>query len=229
MALPNISTLVDYYINLLIIQYNNKPKARETIGLLVDVLLANGIIFQVQDGYDIETAIGLQLDVLGKYIGSDRFYQGQDLTGYFSLALYSDPDEGAPDKIGFADYDDVGVKTGKFLTYDEVLSQQFALTDSEFRTLIKLKILINNSNASTGEIDAGLYLLFGTALLMVDNLDMTLTYIVDPSISAIISVANGKDLLPRPMGVETELIVASVVTDDAGQLILTDDGQIITT
>ncbi len=229
MATPNISALVDYYINLLIIQYNNKPKARKTIGLLVDVLLSNGIIFSVQDGYDIETAIGLQLDVLGKYIGSDRFYQGQDLTGYFSLALYDDPDEGAADKIGFADYVDAGVKTGKFLTYDDVLSQQFALTDSEFRTLIKLKILINNSNASNSEIDAGLYLLFGTTLLMVDNLDMTLTYIVDPSIYALINVAHGKDLLPRPMGVSTELLVGSVITDDYGQLILTDDGQIITT
>lgn len=229
MATPNITDLVDYYINLLIIQYNNKPKARDTIGLLVNMLVANGIIFQVQDGYDIETSIGAQLDVLGKYIGSNRFYQGQDLTGYFSLALYSDPDEGAVDKIGFAIYANVGTKVGKFLIYDEVLSQTNVLTDSQFRILLKLAILINNSNSSTGEIDAGLYVLFGTDLLLIDNFNMTLTYIVSPTISALISVAKLKDLLPRPMGVGVELIIASVVTDDAGQLVLTDDGQIITT
>ncbi len=229
MATPNINELIDYYVNLLIIQYNDKPKARATIALFAEILLANGIIFQVQDGYDIDTAIGLQLDTVAKYIGSTRFYSGQDLTGYFSLALYSDPDEGAPDKIGFADYDDVGIKIGKFLVYDEVLSQTFALTDSEFRVLLKLNILRNNTNGSNGEINAGLFNLFGTQLLMVDNLDMTITYIADPSIATLIGAAKVKDLLPRPMGVALDLVIASVVTDDNGQLVLTDDGEIITT
>jgi len=53
MATPNISALVDYYINLLIIQYNNKTKARETIGLLVDILFDTGINFQFKDDYNI--------------------------------------------------------------------------------------------------------------------------------------------------------------------------------
>lgn len=55
MALPNLQELIDYYVNLLIIQYHNKPKAQETIELFVRELLADDIFFQIQDGYNLRT------------------------------------------------------------------------------------------------------------------------------------------------------------------------------
>lgn len=62
-----------YLSNLLIIQYHDKPKAKATIeavgqGFPVD------LIFAVRDGFSLETAIGKQLDILAKYLGTDRFY-----------------------------------------------------------------------------------------------------------------------------------------------------------
>lgn len=204
MTTVNISAIVDYYANLLIIQYNQLPKAQATIELFVDALLANGVIFDVRDGYDIETAIGAQLDVLAKYIGEDRFYTGQNLDGFFAFATYSDdPAYVADEKIGFADYVDVGIKTGKWLTYDDVLSTTLSLTDYEFRTLLNLKILQNNSNHSDKEIDDGIFELFGLDLVVQDNYDMTMTYTINnPAIVPIIQVAYEKGVLPKPMGVE---------------------------
>lgn len=62
-----------YYSNLLILQYHNKPKAKATIESTVS-LLPDDLIMDVINGFDIETAIGKQLDILGEYIGIDRYY-----------------------------------------------------------------------------------------------------------------------------------------------------------
>lgn len=225
-----LQEIIDYYTNLLIIQYNNLPNARAQITLYVTELIANGVIFDVRDGYDLDTAVGVQLDVLGKYIGADRFYTGQDLTDFFSFATYdTDPIYGIGDHIGYADYDNVGTKAGKFLTYDDVLSQTYALNDADFRTLLKLKILQNNSNHSDKEINDGIFELFGNLLIPQDNYDMTMDYFVDPSIAQIIDVANEKGLLPKPMGVKLNIISQDdmVITDD-GDFVITDDGQYVT-
>lgn len=63
----------EYYSNLLILQYHNKPKAKATIEAVVN-LLPDELIQEVIDGFDIETAVGKQLDILGEYIGVDRYY-----------------------------------------------------------------------------------------------------------------------------------------------------------
>lgn len=76
----DIESTAEYYKDLLIIQYENKEKARAEVGLHITTLLANDIISKVQDGYDIDTAIGVQLDVLGKYIGKDRLLEASELS-----------------------------------------------------------------------------------------------------------------------------------------------------
>ena len=62
-----------YYSNLLIMQYHNKPKAKATIEATAG-LLPDDLIMEVINGFDIETAVGKQLDILGEYVGVDRYY-----------------------------------------------------------------------------------------------------------------------------------------------------------
>ena len=82
--------LLDYYENLLIVQYNDKTKARETIRVLVDATMIYDIMVAIRDGFDIDTAIGKQLDILGKYIGSDRVITGTAFTrDYFGYVEYN--------------------------------------------------------------------------------------------------------------------------------------------
>lgn len=224
----NIQPIVDYYTNLLIIQYNQLPKARATVALFIKELMANGVFFDVRDGYTLDDAEGLQLDILGKYIGADRFYTGQTLDGFFTYITYdTDPIYGVSGDIGYADYTDVGTKVGKWLTYDDILSQTFSLNDSDYRTLLKLKILQNNSNHSDQQINDGIFALFGLNLIPIDNYDMTMTYIVNPSIQALITVANIKGILPKPMGVAIDIEAAQYVLTDGGDVITTDDGDVI--
>lgn len=68
------------YADLLIIQYRNKPKARATIKTLIDSRLGQDIVLNIKQAYNIDTAVGKQLDVLGKYVGARRLQNGQLLS-----------------------------------------------------------------------------------------------------------------------------------------------------
>lgn len=67
--------LQQYYANLLIIQYLDKPRAYAMIQSLVRTVIMEALPLQVQDAFNIfgdNTAVGNQLDVLGKYVGVTR-------------------------------------------------------------------------------------------------------------------------------------------------------------
>lgn len=71
--LNEISEYSKYLSNLLIIQYNQKPKASQTIQAVGQMFPAD-LILEIINGFDIETATGKQLDILAKYIGVERAY-----------------------------------------------------------------------------------------------------------------------------------------------------------
>lgn len=75
--------LIDYYANLLIIQYLGKSKAYATIQALVTPVIMDQLPVAVENAYAIETAQGVQLDVIGKYVGVSR--NGYDATGPITL------------------------------------------------------------------------------------------------------------------------------------------------
>lgn len=75
--------LVEYYAKLLILQYAGKPKAVATVSALVREAIMNQLPIQVGQAFDLETAVGVQLDVVGKYAGVVR--TGYDFTGPITL------------------------------------------------------------------------------------------------------------------------------------------------
>lgn len=71
--------IIDYYANLLILQYKEKPKAYATIQTIVEPVIMDQLPVAVQDAFGLETAEGVQLDVIGKYVGVSR--SAYDFTG----------------------------------------------------------------------------------------------------------------------------------------------------
>lgn len=67
-----LQELINYYVSLLVLQYNDKPKALGTIEALADVAVMDMLPISVQNAFSIDTAIGVQLDILGKYAGVVR-------------------------------------------------------------------------------------------------------------------------------------------------------------
>ena len=65
--------VTQYYADLLIAQYSSKTKAVDTIKLTADKLIDNEVIKAIQDGFNINTAVGNQLDIIGKIVGTSRY------------------------------------------------------------------------------------------------------------------------------------------------------------
>lgn len=75
--------LIDYYKDLLILQYRGKEKALATVDALVKMAIANQLADAVQSAFTIDSAVGVQLDVVGKIVGATRY--GHDFSGPVTL------------------------------------------------------------------------------------------------------------------------------------------------
>lgn len=164
--------LIDYYCNLLIIQYRDKDKARGTVAALAEQVVSDQITTQVQDAFNLETAVGAQLDILGKYIGISR---------------------NVADSLG-----------------------PVVLDDSDYRTMLKLKILTNNSGSSLYDIQKLLMEYFGGDLVVFDYLNMRIGYFFNSALGSaqLAEIFVKAGLLPKPMGVQLSSVVYGPGTDN---------------
>lgn len=192
--------LIDYYANLLIIQYRGQPNAFATIQALIEIIMIYEVIESVKNGYSLDDAIGVQLDILGKYTGVNREVIGIDFTRtYFGYADYS---ESVPKPFiyGYADYSDMTPDV-QFRTYEEEGGIILLLNDEEYRLFQRLKADQNYSNGSLSDIDSLLLDLFEGNASVTESDIMELTYIFPVEWARIVTIANSEGLIPQPMGV----------------------------
>lgn len=204
--------LIAYYTQLLIIQYSQGVKARAEVALLAREILADGVFLDVQNAYNLtgnNTAVGKQLDVLGKYAGVDRYYSQLTLTNYFSAIPYTQVGllPSSPPQFGFNTYASFGgFDYNGLLAYGDVIAANNALTDYNFLQLILLAIINNNSNFSDGSIDSDLYKFFGTNIRAEDTGGMGMIFYISSTITPLMQAIIAKKLLPKPMAVGATII-----------------------
>lgn len=206
-----LEQLKQYYANLLIIQYNGKPKATATIKLMAELLLVNMVLLQIREAFDWQTATGSQLDIIGKWEGVDRFYNGQlfDFRPWFALVPYNS----VPDNLqgGFSRYSNFDSGNGGFLNYDNIRPTQNRLIDDAFRIMIGLKIIKNHISATCRNIDEAIWDYFNGRVYTVWAPD-ELTYYYHSELSEVMQVAQDKDVLPCPTGVN--IILREIIEND---------------
>lgn len=194
--------LLNYYKNLLIIQYHGKPKAKATIDAYVKLLWANFILKQIRDGFNINSAVGTQLDIIGLWVGVDRYVylKPYDNHPWISLIEIS----GAIDNILQGGYSTPSTfdTLGGFLTPDLVIGTNTStLEDDQFRTLIKLKIIKNSIPHTCKNIDTAIYRLFGDDVWTTWDLDRHVLYYNWKNTFeqwALMEIALKKNVLPCP-------------------------------
>lgn len=119
----------------------------------------------IQNGFNLiqgtPIAVGVQLDILGQYVGVSR-------TG-----------------AGF--------------------TTSITLDDADFYQLIQMAIIKNSSGSSLATITDFLNQFFGSEIVVYDNQDMTMTYVISSGIGSqnLIELFISEDILPAPMAVET--------------------------
>jgi uncharacterized protein YxeA len=201
----SLQILQDYYTNLLIIQYKTKIKSRATIQALIKELIpvntstGNLLFSDIRDAFNIATATGVNLDIIGKYVGCSRQYKTQLQFEAFSFLTY---EHLTPTQYqdGMNTYNTWTGSTGVFATYNSNggNTQTNYLSDDDFRTLIYLKIAKNKSNSSYGSIDSILYSIFGNSVSVSGSGGMRMLVQCDPAQLQLVQVAIEQDVFPRP-------------------------------
>lgn len=197
--------LTTYYIELLIMQYFNKTRARQTVGTFVRESVADHIEEAVRGAFNLDTAVGTQLDSLALYRGAVRTVFGLDLTRrYFAMPSVDDP---AKDTYkGFALTDDAVVDWFFLLVADANLPS-YAMNDDELRRLTKFLAKTQSRFLSLEEIDNILFEFFANKVQLTDNGDMTITYthdVGDPD--TLFTIVNQTHNLPHPAGVQVIVV-----------------------
>lgn len=187
------------YADLLILQYRACPKARATIKMFVEELLCNGLIFQYENILDLDTHFGFILDLIGKIVDCPRYIQGLTLTrDYFTF-------HNAGKTIGYSRIS--SPVNGSFKTIYNSLLSKYELNNSDYRQLIKFKILVNSLMASQKDIDDAIYTLFGNDIVLRNNFDLTITYIVANKLLLSLQAALKLRYFRAPCGVGFEYIL----------------------
>lgn len=212
--------VLNYYSDLLIAQYQTQPNMIATTQLLVDQSLCNGLPQQLQTCFDLDTAVGSQLNIIGEIVGVPRNIYGLDLIHtFFNYTNYV----GSPAAIGFGNYTNSPYSSSLFRSYFD--SATYTLTDFEMRTLIKIKILFNNIFSSTKNIVEGLWELFGYNVTFKDNQNMTIDYYVVNPYQTVFLAGQYLNILPRPMGVGLTLhLESALLLDESGNVLLDQNG-----
>ena len=194
-----LDELIEYYVNLLIIQYHNKPKARATIrAFIAELMSVYNLLKQLEQAFDIDRAVGNQLDIVGKYFGVVRNFVGLKFGyQYFSFQYEGGDDEGLSFRIIDGDNSE-----GKFRTLYGEKTYQYDLDDEQFRTLIKLRaIALHNETLSYAYINNLSAALFKKReVYVVPTTEMSIDYYFrDENLLQIFETYD--KLLPSPAGV----------------------------
>ena len=149
------------YSDLLIYQYIKKPKAKATIDAIMgeyDKLADNAI--DLLNQWDIDQARGFSLDIIGRRVGVSRTLPSAVSKGYFG---YLNSIQGEP------------WGEGVWYRIGESLGDTLVLNDSDYRFLIRAKILKNFQNGTMDYILNALRFLLTEDANIEDNLNMTAT------------------------------------------------------
>lgn len=194
--------LIAYYVNLLILQYRSKPRAQGTIEALITALMIFDVIRQVENGFDVPTAIGAQQDILAKYVGTQRVVTPtSDAINFFASIPYADIAGNIDGFVGSIRDDQLTLPPYRQLTYETNIASSITLDDDDFRLLIRAKIFENTSDHSVASTFLFLQEFFPGQTIFSDNLNMTITYLFNEASQRLAEIFLSEDALPRPAGV----------------------------
>jgi hypothetical protein len=124
---PDQGLTVDYFLDLVTAEHNQRPRYMQTVALSVDPYVdGQNIALRYPTLYDLDTAIGEQLDYVGQWVGITR-YIVTPIDIYFSF-----------------DMEDIGFDEGRWQApYEDSSITLVRLDDEHYRILLRARIVAN--------------------------------------------------------------------------------------
>lgn len=155
-----MSYTVEYYQSLVTSEHQSAPNYMAWLGAMIEPLTTiQSVIDNFVTNFDVDTAVGVQLDAVGQWVGVSRVLE-TPITGVFF--------QFDTDGLGF----DQGIWQGPFEGNEVTL-----LPDYMYRIVIKFKILANKWDGTipTAYADFATVFTNGEFVFIVDNQDMSMS------------------------------------------------------
>jgi len=183
------------YTPLITAEHNQQPQYMAMVALVTGAIASITAVTQSIPGqFDLDYAIGAQLDIVGKWIGQSRVVTGVLEVGYFG---FSD-DSSA---LGFGELGNPAIGGQFFDLNTGSATASTVLADPEYRIVLRAKIIKNQYDGSMDQLAAAAAVLLGVPCLFLDPGTRIVTIVVTQAIDATLqALLTGYDLLPRPAG-----------------------------
>lgn len=200
---------INQYTLLLIKQYWEKPKAKAEIELLMSTWSESYSLFSsFEDAFDLDLAIGNQLDIIGRIVGVPRNVP-------LVLEKIRFGFDGDATARGFAELFNSDIESAPMFDLFETVYTDQQLDDYDYRFFIKAKIARNiSSGIMTSDerisLQDSIQASFNGQAYVLDNYDMSLILTISPSVDEErIRTILSLDLLPKPQAVRYSLVIAA--------------------
>lgn len=193
---------VTSYTDLVTSEHADKAKFMAMVAASVQPIVEVGnLISQLTLLYDLDSAVGVQLDAVGEWVGRTRFLETPLIGVYFSL-----------------DTGGVGFDEGTWLGPYDPTTGLTALPDDAYRTLLRAKILANLWDGTVpGAYDAW-NTVFGSTgyqVIIQDNGDMSMAVGIYGTLPDAVTLAlfTGGYLNLKPAGVRITFYAVPTLAD----------------
>lgn len=147
--------------DLLIQQYKESPNLVAFIGAHTAQLQhVDDTNYRLLNERSLDTAIGKQLDIIGKIVVLDRPFTDPDPEEVFTF--FNDDEIGG----GYTDVQN-SVQGGYWIGLDPIDNQKYS--DSLYRFILRSKIIFNNTKATLGEMYDYAQFVFGVEAVILEN------------------------------------------------------------
>lgn len=193
-------SVLDDYISLITSEHNDKPNFISVLSSILQPFVdEQNLLRNIPSLYDLDLAVGSQLDVVGQWVGLSRRLQLPIAGVYFSL-----------------DIEGLGLDQGVLQQPFDPVSGLTSLDDNTYRLMLYAKIAANIWDGSLAQAEQILSEIFasspGTLVFIQDNFDMSM-YIGLAGVipSALFAALLAQEYIPlRPAAVKSTAYVTSV-------------------
>lgn len=187
------------YLDLVTSEHRGKPKFSATVEAVVEPIAeGQSVLAGFPADYDLDTAIGAQLDVVGEWVGVSRQISIPLVQVWFSWGVAG---------LGWGE----GVWKGPYDPETGIAS----LDDDTYRDLIRFKIVVNHWDGLLGSAEATIQAFYGTSSEVLpfidDGADMSMTVCISGERPAAMRFAifAGRYVEFKPAGVTIRTVVPS--------------------
>ena len=195
---------VEHYASRITPWHSVRPKFRATVEMIAAPYVAlQEFLETLPREFDIDFAIGKQLDVVGEWVGRSRFIEFPLPDPWFS---YDDKRRGW----------DIGIWKNETYQYQTTAMQE--LDDETYRRLLYAKVMANNWDGTTIGASEAYQRFFsdeGSRVFVVDFNDLTMTVAVAGKVpqNVYLSLLANNYLPLKPGGVKLDIRIVSVDAD----------------